>query len=80
MDRLERKVTTMESMYGRNNPKPLPPTYTPEEILRMKASEEQHMLDQMTVCKEGGYAVDMRPECARTSLRANGQRRTRAQR
>mmetsp|Transcript_27506 Transcript_27506/g.52351 ORF Transcript_27506/g.52351 Transcript_27506/m.52351 type:complete len:300 (+) Transcript_27506:194-1093(+) len=77
VDRLERKVTTMESMYGRNNPKPLPPTYTPEEILRMKASEEQHMLEQMTVCKEDqlwaeiDIPADMGLECSRYKWRQN---------
>ena len=39
VDRLERKVATMNDMYGKNQPKPLPPSYTPEELRLMRAAE-----------------------------------------
>jgi hypothetical protein len=39
VDRLERKVATMNDMYGKNQPKPLPPSYTPDELKRMRAAE-----------------------------------------
>lgn len=39
MDRLERKTATMSDMYGKNQPKPLPPSYTPEELRLMRAAE-----------------------------------------
>ena len=44
MDRLERKVAAMEDLYGRANPKPKPPTYDAEDMLRMKAAEEADAL------------------------------------
>ena len=37
---------TMESMYGRADPKPLPPSYTPEDLKRMREKEETLALEQ----------------------------------
>lgn len=44
VDRLERKVVGLEDMYGRSNPKPRPPTYDAEDMIRMKAAEESDAL------------------------------------
>jgi hypothetical protein len=37
---------TMESMYGRADPKPLPPSYTPEDMKKMREKEETLALEQ----------------------------------
>ena len=39
VDRLERKVATMEDMFGRANPKPAPPTYDADDMRKMAAAE-----------------------------------------
>lgn len=77
VDRLERKVATMESMYGKNQPKALPPTYTPEEILKMKAAEEAQMLMHQTTSKEAEDWLELKiphelgMECSNYKWRQN---------
>ena len=44
VDRLERKVVSMPSMYGRANPKPEPPSYDAEDMRKMRAAEEKDLL------------------------------------
>lgn len=44
VDRLERKVVTQEEMYGRANPKPLPPSFDAEDMRKMRAAEETRLL------------------------------------
>ena len=44
MDRIERKVTSMEDLYGRAQPKPRPPEFDAEDMRRMKAREETDLL------------------------------------
>lgn len=44
VDRLERKVVSMDDLFGRSNPKPKAPTYDAEDMLRMKAAEEADLL------------------------------------
>ena len=44
VDRLERKVVTQEDMYGRANPKPLPPSFDAEDMRKMRAAEETRLL------------------------------------
>ena len=36
----------MSSMYGRSDPKPLPPSYSPEDLKKMKRAEEARLLTQ----------------------------------
>lgn len=59
VDRLERKVATYEDMYGRANPKPLPPSYTPEELKKMKAAEEASLLENMTTSRREQLWLDV---------------------
>lgn len=44
VDRIERKVCTYEDLYGRANPKPLPPKFTAEDMEKMRIAEEEEML------------------------------------
>ena len=44
VDRLERKVVTNEDMYGRANPKPMPPDFDAEDMRKMRAAEEARLL------------------------------------
>ena len=44
MDRIERKVTSMEDLYGRAQPKPRPPEFDADDMRRMKAREETDLL------------------------------------
>ena len=44
VDRLERKVVSMPSMYGRANPKPEPPSYDAEDMRKMRDAEEKDLL------------------------------------
>ena len=44
VDRLERKVVSMNSMYGRANPKPEPPSFDAEDMRKMRAAEEKDLL------------------------------------
>jgi hypothetical protein len=43
----------MEDMYGKADPKPLPPSYTPEDLKRMANAEEQALLEDMSQTREG---------------------------
>ncbi|UPR05069.1 hypothetical protein HOP50_19g84160 [Chloropicon primus] len=58
VDRLERagqacngttREEVMSSMYGRADPKPLPPSYTPEDLKKMKEKEEARLLESAKV-------------------------------
>jgi len=44
VDRIERKVTSMEDLYGRAQPKPRPPEFDADDMRRMKAREETDLL------------------------------------
>eukprot|EP00976_Prorocentrum_cordatum_P076131 1182176-Prorocentrum_minimum.AAC.2 len=41
----------MEDMYGKADPKPLPPSYTPEDLKKMALAEEQSLLDDRQTCE-----------------------------
>lgn len=70
VDRLERasKATTgssrqdvMESMYGRLEPKPLPPSYSAEERIAMKRKEEEEReaARKLALLPQGYLAIDI---------------------
>lgn len=77
VDRLERKTATMSDMYGKNQPKPLPPSYTPEELRLMRAAEERSLLEDVVGTKAeqlwGEIRVpdDMGLECSKYKWRQN---------
>mmetsp|Transcript_10172 Transcript_10172/g.21196 ORF Transcript_10172/g.21196 Transcript_10172/m.21196 type:complete len:291 (-) Transcript_10172:157-1029(-) len=55
VNRLERKVATMEDMYGKADPKPLPPAYTSEDLKKMVLAEEQSLLEDTRQTREDKY-------------------------
>ena len=40
-----RQVATVEDMYGRANPKPIPPSYDADDMRAMRAAEERAALE-----------------------------------
>eukprot|EP00242_Pyramimonas_sp_CCMP2087_P015836 CAMPEP_0198211372 /NCGR_PEP_ID=MMETSP1445-20131203/23451_1 /TAXON_ID=36898 /ORGANISM="Pyramimonas sp., Strain CCMP2087" /LENGTH=300 /DNA_ID=CAMNT_0043885617 /DNA_START=459 /DNA_END=1360 /DNA_ORIENTATION=+ len=59
VDRLERKIATMEDMYGKADPKPLPPSYTPADLKRMANAEEQALLEDLSQTREEKYWAEV---------------------
>ncbi|KAK3265120.1 hypothetical protein CYMTET_26177 [Cymbomonas tetramitiformis] len=52
VDRIERKVATMDDMYGKANPNPLPPSYSPEDLKKMNEAEEKSLLEQRSTSQK----------------------------
>ena len=68
VDRVERKIATVADMYGRADPRPLPPTYTAEDMKRMAAAEEEEMLEARRLTARGARCLGGRGPVAAAQL------------
>ena len=50
---MERKLASVADMYGKADPRPAPPAYTPEDRRRMALAEEEEQLAQRRLTARG---------------------------
>ena len=62
VDRIERKIVSVEDMYGRANPKPEPPKFDAEDMRNMRQAEETRLLKAREMAKNDLYWHDIKVE------------------
>ena len=65
------QVASVEDMYGRANPKPIPPSYDAEDLRAMKAVEEREALAERTNVTGACWRVE-RPVTRHSALKHSG--------